>query len=331
MIELSLFLILVSSIIITLYLTPLVIRVMSNRNFVGLDINKLGDKKIPEMGGVAVWFGFCFGVMLSIFLFSYLEWIEVDLVILLAGFSTILMIGFIGLFDDLLEWKQGIRQWQHALLPVFACLPLMAINIQNPAMYIPLIGMVNFGIFYSLILIPIGITGASNAVNMLAGLNGLEAGLGSLITFTLGVIAVLSGSFEAAIICFALLGALLAFLRFNWFPAKIFGGDALTLMIGATVGTAAIIGDLERIGIMLLALFFVEFAIKARHRFQSESFGVPQLDGTLAPRKEGGSLTHVVMRLGKFSEKRVTGILLGFQAIICLIVFMLSYFQLLYI
>lgn len=330
-IELSIFLITIVSFIVTLYVTPLVIRVMKNRNIVGVDINKFTKDKIPEMGGVAVWFGFAAGTMLSIFLFSYLEWIKIDLIPLLAAFSTILMIGFIGLFDDLLEWKKGIRQWQHALLPVFACLPLMAINIQNPAMYIPIIGLIDFGIFYSLILVPVGISGASNATNMLAGLNGLETGLGILLSITLGSITLMTGHTEAAIICFALFGALIAFLKFNWFPAKVFGGDSLTLMVGATIGSAAIIGDLERIGIMLLALFFIEFVIKTKHRFQSECFGIPQLDGTLRANQKGGSLTQWVMRRGKFTEKQVTSIILLIQAIICITVFAISYFKLMYI
>ena len=74
----------------------------------------------------------------------------------------------------------------------------------------------------------------------------------------------------------AMIGALIGFLLFNWFPAKIFGGDSLTLMIGANLAVMSIIGNMETIGVIIMVLFFVEFLIKAKYKFQSECFGIPQ-------------------------------------------------------
>lgn len=320
-----------SSLLVTIAVMPFLIKKMRERSLLGIDMNKLGKPKVPELGGIAVWLGFSFGIMLSIFFYSYLNHFDIDLTTLLAGFSTIVIVGFLGLVDDLVGWKRGMRQWQHALVPMFAALPLMAININNPPFYIPFIGYIGFGIYYSLILVPIGITGASNATNMLAGFNGLEAGLGILIIGTLTAIASYSGGTEAVIIGIGLLGALFGFIYFNWFPARVFGGDSLTLMTGAGIATISIIGDLEKLGILLMALFFVELFFKARHRFQSECFGIPGKNGVLKPDPKGGSLTHWVMRRGAFTETKVVLIILGLQAIICLTVFMLSYFQILFI
>ena len=321
----------ISSFLLTFYTTPLLIRAMGNRNIVGTDMNKYDKRKIPELGGIGVWFGFCFGMITLIFLTSYVGLIQLDLISLLASFSTILMISLIGVFDDLIGWKTGIRQWQHALLPMFAALPLMAINIDNPAIILPFLGLVDFGIVYSAILVPLGITGAANATNMLGGLNGLEAGLGVIITLTLGTIAISYGRPEAAILCFLMLAALLAFLIFNWYPAKIFGGDSLTLMIGATIGAASIIGDLEKIGLLLLFIYFLELIIKAKHRFKSECFGIPQENGTLKANPKGGSLTHLVMKIGNFTEKQVVIILLGAQLIISLAIISASVLKIIYI
>ena len=120
-----------------------------------------------------------------------------------------------------------------------------------------------------------------------------------------------------------MLGAIIAFMIFNWFPAKIFPGDSLTLMLGATVASAVIVGNIEKIGVMLMALFFVELVFKAKHKFQSHCFGIPQKDGTLKPRPEGGSLTQWIMKKGSFTEKQVTGILLGTQAVICVLTIVL--------
>ncbi|MEM0360054.1 MAG: hypothetical protein QXK06_01790 [Candidatus Diapherotrites archaeon] len=331
---LSFLLLFACSFLVCFLTVPFLAEKMRARGLVGKDMNKLSKPEIPEMGGIAVWFGFSSAIMLSIFFYSYLGSffeIELDLTKLLAGFATVSMVGFLGLVDDLIGWKNGLKQWQHALIPMFAALPLMAININNPPFFIPFIGLVGFGVYYSLLLVPIGITGASNATNMLAGFNGLEAGLGILIIGTLAALLSYSGGIEALIIAISLLGALTAFLYFNWFPAKIFGGDSLTLMAGAGIATIAILGDLEKIAVLLMFLFFVELLFKAKHKFKSECFGIPQKDGTLKADPKGGSLTHWVMRRGRFTEPMVVLIILGMQAIICLIVFLLSYFQKIYI
>lgn len=308
---------------------PFIIHRMKMQGLVGKDMNKAEKPKVAEMGGTGILFGFALGILLCVFLFSFAKRyipFSIDLAVLFAGFSTILLMGFLGVFDDLIGWKKGIRQYQHALVPLFAALPLMAIRAGVTTMALPIVGPIDFGIFYALILIPVGITCAANAMNMLAGLNGLEAGLGALITATLLVIAIAEGQWEAAFIAAAMLGALLAFLHFNWFPAKIFPGDATTLMVGAGIGTIAIIGNMERIGVLLLVLFFVEFLLKSRTRFQGESFGQIQKDGTLKAPEKTISLTHFVMKRGKFTEKQVVQIILAMQFGVCTLV--LAYWHL---
>ncbi|MBN2127786.1 MAG: glycosyl transferase family 4 [Candidatus Diapherotrites archaeon] len=315
----------VSGIAVTVWMTqrifPFFIKRMEFRGITGKDMNKLNETKIAEMGGIIVLFGFITAIMLSVFLFTYsnLTPTKIDLHILLAAVLTITLVGLIGIFDDLIGWRKGIRQWQHALLPLLAALPLMAVRAGITSLNIPFFGVIELGVIYSLILIPIGITGASNAFNMLAGLNGLEAGQGIIILITMGLIAFFEGEIEAVLIAIALIGALLAFIRFNWVPAKVFGGDSLTLMVGAGIASIAIIGNMEKFGIALLALYFIELGFKAKHKFQSNCFGIPQKDGTLKADSAGGSLTQFIMKQGKFTEKQVVLIILGIQSVICLI------------
>jgi UDP-N-acetylglucosamine--dolichyl-phosphate N-acetylglucosaminephosphotransferase len=310
----------------TEYTTPRIISRMEKNGFVAPDMNKKGSPSVAEMGGTAIFFGFFAAAVLAIFLHSFFGWIPLDLTLLFPGFMTILLIAFIGIFDDIIGWKKGIRQYQHALFPIFAALPLMAVKAGTTVISVPLFGPVDFGLAYALVLIPFAVTGAANATNMLAGLNGLEAGLGAIMAGTMLLLSVVTKQPEAAVICAALLGALLGFLRFNWFPARIFPGDATTLMIGAAMAVAAILGNMEKIGLFLFALFFVELVFKARSRFQSESFGVVQPDGTLRPPAKMGSLTHLVMSRGRFSEKQVTTILLLLQ--LCVAGLVLAYYYL---
>ncbi len=317
-----------SSFLLTYLVMPALIRRMFARGISGQDMNKLSKPEIAELGGIGPILGISFGIIIAIFLSTYLHFFALNLTILFASFLTIFLVCFIGVIDDIIGWKKGIRQWQHALFPVFAALPLMAVNAGTDYLVLPFFGPVSIGIFYSLILVPLAITGASNAFNMLAGMNGLEAGLGALIISTLTLIAFFTHETEAAIIGIAVLAALLAFLRYNYFPAKVFGGDSLTLMIGASVATISIVGNMEKIGLTIIALHWLELAFKARHKFQSESFGIPQKDGRLAPDPRGGSLTHFVLRMKMMSEKEAVGTILGAQAIICVIVFGMFYFRL---
>jgi UDP-N-acetylglucosamine--dolichyl-phosphate N-acetylglucosaminephosphotransferase len=325
---LSLTIIFLSSFFLTYFVTPIMIRKISKRGIVGKDMNKIGKPKVAEMGGISLMLGISLGIIIATFISTYLGILKFDLKILFASFLTIFFVGFIGVIDDLIGWRTGIRQWQHALFPLFAALPLMAINAGTKTFFIPFLGEVNVGIFYSLLLVPLGITGASNALNMLAGFNGLEAGLGVLIVSTLSLISFMTGKIEALIIGIAILASLLAFLRYNWYPAKVFGGDSLTLMIGASIATISIIGNMEKVGVLIIALHWIELVFKAKHKFQSQSFGIPQKDGTLAPDPRGGSLTHFIMKQGRFTEQQVVLILLSAQTIVCLIVFGMFYFKL---
>ncbi|MFA5125905.1 MAG: glycosyl transferase family 4 [archaeon] len=310
-----------------LLVMPAFIKRMHKQGFLGKDMNKYLAPKVAELGGVIVFLGFSCGIFAAIFISTYLKFFTIELILLLAGFCTIAMICFVGIIDDIIGWKKGIRQWQHALFPVIAALPLMAVQAGQTTMTIPFFGTVEFGIIYSLIIIPIGITGASNAFNMLAGFNGLEAGQGIILTLTLTIIALLSGNITAAILGIAMIGALIAFLKFNWFPAKIFGGDSLTLMVGANIAVMSIIGNMESIGIIIIALFFVEFLIKAKHKFQSECFGIPNKNGTLKANPKGGSTTQFILKIGKgkYTESKVTLIILGAQTVICLCVIALYF------
>ncbi len=97
-------------------------------------------------------------------------------------------------------------------------------------MSLPFIGTIDIGLLYPLLIIPIGIIGASNAFNMLAGYNGLEAVMGVVILSTLGLIAYSIGNTVAVVISVTIttISALIALLYFNKYPAKVFPGDTLT-------------------------------------------------------------------------------------------------------
>jgi UDP-N-acetylglucosamine--dolichyl-phosphate N-acetylglucosaminephosphotransferase len=336
-ISVSMALAVVVSFAAALFITPKFIRFLEAAGITGKDIQKRERPTIAEMGGPAVLTGFLAGIFFYIWVKVFLYGEVQNMVELFAGITTILIITIIGMFDDLSGLVRrnkidnfgnlkriGLKQWQKPLLTLPAAIPLMAIMAGDTSLTVPLLGSINIGIFYPLLIVPIAIIGASNATNMLAGMNGLEAGLGAVLLTTLGIYGYIHNSIAAAMIAFTFAAALLGFLWFNKYPAKIMPGDSVPYAIGAAVAVVAIIGNMEKFALYVFALWFVEFALKARSGFRAESFGVLQPDGTLkAPYPKIYSLTHAVMKLRPFTEKQVVMALVGLQVLIGAAVFLL--------
>ena len=196
-----------------------------------------------------------------------------NLALLLASLSSILIVTFVGFFDDVLVRKDkveshGLRQWQRPLLTLLAAFPLMVASVTNNTdLFIPFLGNVDFGIIYPLVLLPIGVVGASNMVNLFAGFNGLEAGMGVIYIGMLGLYAFIHNNFIAALIALMTLFALLGFIFYNWYPAKILVGDSLTYLLGGVVAVIAIVGNMELVTVIASIPFFVEFVLKLRSKF----------------------------------------------------------------
>ncbi|MGE4413150.1 MAG: UDP-N-acetylglucosamine--dolichyl-phosphate N-acetylglucosaminephosphotransferase, partial [Candidatus Caldatribacteriota bacterium] len=127
----------------------------------------------------------------------------------------------------------------------------------------------------------------------------------------------------ALIILLAALGALIATLYYNWYPAKILVGDVGTLCIGAIMACAVIIGNYETAGVILIIPHVVDFLIKAKNRFPY-SFGVYRKGKLYCP--DGGpvGLAQLIMKLtGGISERNLVLVLMGVEAIFGVIAILL--------
>lgn len=319
-------LILLISFLFSFMLTKLWIKVARRAGIVGVDMNKYNKPKIPEAGGVAVVFSFVFGILLLIFLKTFYIRTSTHFLDLMVILVSILLASFLGFIDDVLGWKVGLKQWQKPLLTIPIAIPLMVINAGYSTMSLPLIGPFNFGILYPLVIIPIGIIGAANGFNMLAGFNGLEAGMGSIILGTLGIVSFLGGGiYWISFVCFLTVASLLGFLFFNKYPSRIFPGDSLTYPIGALIAIVCILGNMERIGLILFIPYFIEFLFKLKTKFRSECFGIPRKDGSLEPPKRIGSLTHIVLKLVR-SERETVFVFIFFETLISIILILFVFY-----
>ena len=299
---------------------PIIIPRLKKAGIVGKNMHSEKQEEIAEMGGLLIVAGFGAGIVFAIFLRTFFDlFLSVGLTSILAVLSTVLIVLIIGVFDDLISMKQ----WIKALIPVFAALPLMALKEGYSMMRIPFIGFIEFGLFYSLILVPLGITGAANAVNMLAGFNGLEVGMGVVAIGALAVIAYLTGETTALIILLAALGALVAALYYNWFPAKILVGDVGTLTIGAVVASSVIVGNYETAGVIIIIPYFVDFLIKAKNRFPY-SFGIYREGKLYCPDGGAVGLAQLIMKVcGGISERNLVLVLMGIEAVFGIIAILL--------
>ena len=227
------------SFLVTHLSMPLIIKKLENADIVGKDIHKSWKPIVAEMGGFGILFGFTIGMFSGIYMHDILAF---PLCIVLI---VILLVGIIGIVDDLL----ALSSKEKFFLLFLAGIPL--IWAAPP----------NVGILY-MIIIPIALSIGANLTNMLAGLNGIESGLGVISMTSLTIACIILGKYDVTIISMSMLGALVSFLYFNRYPAKIFPGDTGTLIIGAAIVSIAFIGRVKLIALIVMMPNIIDAALK---------------------------------------------------------------------
>lgn len=297
----------------------------NSRGFTGKDMHKKDGREVAEMGGIIVIFSIVLTTLVYIAFDTFYYSQQNSITEVLAIVASILIATIIGMTDDVMGWKIGLRQREKVLLTLFIPVPLMVINAGENIMTFPLIGTVHIGLLYPLLIVPIGLIGATNAFNMLAGYNGLEAGMGVVILAALGIISYSTGNTVATLIIVITIASLLAFLHYNKYPAKVFPGDTLTYPIGAIVAIVAIVGNMEKFAVIIFSLYYIEFILKARGKFDRQSYATLLEDGSLSLKDGVYSVPHIAILLlrkikGRAYENEVVLVVLMFQVVIALAV-----------
>ena len=179
--------ILILSLLLSLFLSlifiPRWIKKCRKTGLLWEDMNKWNHpKNVAASGGIVVVMAFVLGVLSYIAIKTYYLGIDGIAIKIFALLSVILIISIVGLVDDLLGWKHGgLSAKFRVFLAMVASIPLVVINAGSHIINLPIIGNVNFGFIYPILLVPIGIAGATTTYNFLAGFNGLESGQGIII------------------------------------------------------------------------------------------------------------------------------------------------------
>ena len=226
----------VSALLLTLLITPACRAVCRRLGWLDRPApRKLHRAPIPRTGGIAIFLGYAASLALLRFLplgdassplagAAHSVWTLLPA--LLVAFAT-------GLLDDL----RNLKPWMKIAGQVFAAALACAAGVQ-----IHSVGANSTS--YAWWHIPLTIfwlVGCANAFNLIDGLDGLAAGVGLFATTTAFLSALLSGNAALALVTAPLLGALLAFLPFNFSPASIFMGDCGSNTVGFLLGCFAIV------------------------------------------------------------------------------------------
>lgn len=215
-----------------------------------------GKSGTPTMGGLI----FIFSGITSSLIFLRGE----DFLLCLLVLLTMLGYGLLGFLDDFIKVKggknEGLKPYQKIIGQVGLSLIIALFVYFKLGSEIDLFGLkINLGIFI-IPFIMLFFVAVTNSVNLTDGLDGLAGGVSLVYLLTFGVILALLNYFNFGIISFAMAGAILGFLLFNGFPAKIFMGDTGSLALGGVIACLAVFSGLEFI-MPIIGIMFVLSAV----------------------------------------------------------------------
>ena len=197
------------------------------------DDRKVHTKVITKLGGIAIYISFIIALLLGYLLeYELLKGTVFSLGAMVVG-GTIIFI--LGVYDDV----RGADAIIKFSTQIVATLILIKAGFLIERVITPF-GVISFG-YASIPITLLWVIGITNAINLIDGLDGLAAGIVSIVSLGLfTVIIYKQSSLLGAVMSISLTGACLGFLKYNWFPAKIFMGDTGSMFLGFIIASLAI-------------------------------------------------------------------------------------------
>lgn len=190
---------------------------------------KTHKRNISRLGGVAIFTSF---IITAVFSVIFTPFSEAYILILCCIFLSVL-----GLKDDMYGGVSAKFKFSIQLIAAVILVTFGGFRLSSLYGVFGIWEMSNlWGALFSIALIIF----LNNAVNLIDGIDGLAGSVGVFTSITFGILFAFMGQLPYAFIAFALGGAILGFLRYNWYPAKIFMGDTGALVVGLTTGVLAI-------------------------------------------------------------------------------------------
>lgn len=254
-----------------IFIVPVVIYYSKKKNLVDMpNERKIHHEPISRLGGVAVWLSVMFTFLFLILLDSYPE--RQGLSAIIVGGSLMFLMGLI---DDIFNLNAKFKLFIQLAIATIVIL----LGVRIDVLYNPFGADLNLGMMsYPVTLL--WIVGITNAINFIDGVDGLAGSIVSISALAIGIVSlILAPSVPiTALIAFILMGAMCAFLTFNYNPAKIFMGDSGALYAGFMLATLSITGIIKPsvgismyLPILILAVPLMDVAFSSIRRIMKGS------------------------------------------------------------
>ena len=183
------------------------------------------------------------------------------------GIVLLVFIGYacIGFLDDFLSVRkgdnEGLTVYQKLIMQVLIAIGFFYIYMRSGGQTSWVVGTlgidIELGWLYGLAILFV-LVGASNAVNLTDGLDGLAGGLSAIAFIAYALISLSVGFEDIGLFSLILVGGLMGFLIYNTHPAKVFMGDTGSLSLGAVMGAIAILTHRELTLLVVASIFIIE-------------------------------------------------------------------------
>ncbi|HHY74215.1 MAG TPA: undecaprenyl/decaprenyl-phosphate alpha-N-acetylglucosaminyl 1-phosphate transferase [Bacillus bacterium] len=269
---------------------------------------KVHQKIMPRLGGLAIYISMLIG-------FAIAKPVDDDIAMwpIILG-ATIIVIT--GIFDDRFEISPKVKLFGQILaagVVIYAGVQVSSINL-------PFDVSINLG-YFSIPFTLLWIVGITNAINLIDGLDGLAAGVSSIVLITISAMAMFMGDAFAATLGLILLGSTLGFLIYNFHPAKIFMGDTGALLLGFMISVISILG-FKSIAVYSLILPIIILGVPISDTLFAIIRRIVNKKPLSAPDKS--HLHHCLLRLG-FSHRKTVLIIYAMSAFFGIAAVMLSH------
>lgn len=288
------FLAIITCFLVTLLMTPLIKKLAFMIKAVDLpNERKIHTNIMPRLGGLAIYISFCFGLMLFL-PDSPFFWP------ILIGCSIIVMVGIL---DDIFQLTPIVK----LIGQLFAAIIIILGGIQIDFITLPFGPKIELGMWGILITI-LWILLVTNAINFIDGLDGLATGVSAIVLMTISFMSFVHGNFLVALMSLMLLGAAIAFLYFNFYPAKIFLGDSGSNFFGFMISIFSILGLFKNVTMFSIIIPIVILGVP----FVDTLFAIIRriVKGTPVYKPDKFHLHHCLIKLG-FTHRQTVFILYG--------------------
>src|SRR2546423_2546198 len=251
-----------------------------------------GGRPIPRIGGLAIVVGIL--VPMAVFIKPEGRYLGILL-------GTV-MVAALGLIDDI----KGINATVKMVgIVVAALIPVAGFGMTWERVGLPLVGNFDLG-WAAYPLTVLWIAALANLVNLIDGMDGLASGIVAIASGSFALLAASFGRTDAAVLAAIVCGATVAFLRFNYHPARIFMGDSGALALGFVLASVAVQGVLKTAATIALAgpllvlavpILDTSFVVAKRLKYKRSPFAPDQ-----------NHFYHRFMRIG-FSQRRTAAYL----------------------